>query len=104
MRETRRRDNISMSVIDISNLTRDYGGGKGIFDVTFQVDEGEVFGFLGPNGAGKTTAIRHPTGFIKNKSAANQTSAIAGAILLFAGAIVMYIAGCAVFCRKDLSI
>lgn len=57
-----------MSVIDIQNLTRDYGGGKGIFDVTFQVNEGEVFGFLGPNGVGKTTTIRHLTGFIRNKS------------------------------------
>lgn len=42
-----------MSVIEIRNLTRDYGGGKGIFDVSFQVEKGEVFGFLGPNGAGK---------------------------------------------------
>ncbi len=57
-----------MSVIEINNLTRDYGNGKGIFDVSFQVEKGEVFGFLGPNGAGKTTTIRHLMGFIKNKS------------------------------------
>lgn len=57
-----------MSVIEISHLTRDYGSGKGIFDVTFQVNEGEVFGFLGPNGAGKTTTIRHLIGFIRNKA------------------------------------
>ena len=57
-----------MSVINIEHLTRDYGGGKGIFDVTFQVNKGEVFGFLGPNGAGKTTTIRHLMGFIKPKS------------------------------------
>lgn len=56
------------NVIEISHLTRDYGRGKGIFDVSFQVKEGEVFGFLGPNGAGKTTTIRHLMGFIKNKS------------------------------------
>lgn len=57
-----------MNVISIENLTRDYGRGKGIFDVSFQVGKGEVFGFLGPNGAGKTTTIRHLMGFIKSKS------------------------------------
>lgn len=57
-----------MRVIEIKNLTRDYGEGKGIFNVSFQVNKGEVFGFLGPNGAGKTTAIRHLMGFIQSKS------------------------------------
>ena len=42
---------ISMSMIEIEKLTRDYGGGKGVFDISFQVNKGEVFGFLGPNGA-----------------------------------------------------
>lgn len=54
-----------MSVIQIENLTRDYGGGKGIFDLSFQIGHGEAFGFLGPNGAGKTTTIRHLMGFLK---------------------------------------
>lgn len=49
--------------IEVSNLTKDYGYGRGIFDVSFVVKEGEVFGFLGPNGAGKTTTIRHIMGF-----------------------------------------
>ena len=57
-----------MSVIQIEKLTRDYGGGKGVFDLSFHVDRGEVFGFLGPNGAGKTTTIRHLMGFLKPKS------------------------------------
>ena len=57
-----------MSVIRIEHLTRDYGGGKGVFDLTMDVGEGEVFGFLGPNGAGKTTTIRHLMGFIKANS------------------------------------
>ena len=57
-----------MSMIEIEKLTHDYGGGKGIFDISFQVNKGEVFGFLGPNGAGKTTTIRHLMGFIKPQS------------------------------------
>lgn len=54
-----------MNVICVEHLTRDYGGGKGVFDATFQVQQGEVFGFLGPNGAGKTTTIRHLMGFLR---------------------------------------
>lgn len=57
-----------MNVINIQNLTRDYGGGKGIFNLSFQVGQGEVFGFLGPNGAGKTTTIRHLMGFLRPKT------------------------------------
>ena len=54
-----------MGVIDVNNLTKDYGHGRGVFDVSFSVKEGEVFGFLGPNGAGKSTTIRHIMGFSK---------------------------------------
>lgn len=57
-----------MSVIKIEKLTRDYGGGKGVFEVSFDVNRGEAFGFLGPNGAGKTTTIRHLMGFLKANS------------------------------------
>lgn len=57
-----------MSDIKIKNLTRDYGNGRGVFNVTFSIENGEVFGFLGPNGAGKTTTIRHLLGFLKPKS------------------------------------
>lgn len=52
-----------MSVIEVEHLTKDYGSGRGVFDVSFHVDSGEVFGFLGPNGAGKSTTIRHLMGF-----------------------------------------
>ena len=52
-------------VIDVQSLTKDYGKSRGIFDLTFQVEPGEIFGFLGPNGAGKTTTIRHLMGFIR---------------------------------------
>ena len=53
-----------MNVIEIKQLTKDYGNKKGVFDLNISVKKGEVFGFLGPNGAGKTTTIRHLMGFI----------------------------------------
>ncbi len=57
-----------MHVIDIRALTKDYGSGKGVFDVTFRVEPGEVYGYLGPNGAGKSTTMRHLMGFVKPQS------------------------------------
>ncbi|HEX7733304.1 MAG TPA: ABC transporter ATP-binding protein [Ktedonobacteraceae bacterium] len=46
------------AIIEVDGLTKRYGSKRGISGVSFQVEEGEVFGFLGPNGAGKTTTIR----------------------------------------------
>src|SRR5574344_1140270 len=57
-----------MNEIEVNKLTKDYGSGRGVFDVTFQVGKGECFGFLGPNGAGKSTTIRHLLGFSKPDS------------------------------------
>lgn len=54
-----------MAICEVKNLTRDYGNGRGVFDLSFSINRGEVFGFLGPNGAGKTTTIRHLMGFLK---------------------------------------
>ena len=51
-------------VIEIENLTKYYGKHRGAEDVTFSVEEGDVFGFLGPNGAGKSTTIRSMLGLI----------------------------------------
>ncbi len=45
-------------MIEVQGLTKSYGNKRGISDVSFQVEEGDVFGFLGPIGAGKTTTIR----------------------------------------------
>jgi ABC-2 type transport system ATP-binding protein len=56
-----------MSIIEVTNLTKYYGKARGIVDVSFHEEEGEIFGFIGPNGAGKSTTIRlllsliHPT-------------------------------------------
>lgn len=47
-----------MNVIEIQNLTKMYGKSRGIEDISFHVEEGEIFGFIGPNGAGKSTTIR----------------------------------------------
>lgn len=56
---------IFMNVIEINNLTKDFGNNRGIFDLSFSLKQGEIVGFLGSNGAGKTTTIRHLMGFIK---------------------------------------
>ena len=54
-----------MNIIEVNNITKDYGDNKGVFDLSFKVQKGEIMGFLGPNGAGKTTTIRTLLGFIK---------------------------------------
>jgi len=46
-----------MPIITVNNLTKKFKSLTAVDDISFSVDEGEVFGFLGPNGAGKTTTI-----------------------------------------------
>jgi ABC-2 type transport system ATP-binding protein len=57
-----------MSLITIDHLTKDYRYGRGIFDVSLTIEQGETFGFVGTNGAGKTTTIRHIMGFLRPDS------------------------------------
>jgi len=47
-----------MSIIEVDHLSKYYGKARGIVEVSFQVEKGEIFGFIGPNGAGKSTTIR----------------------------------------------
>lgn len=54
-----------MDPILIDHMTKDYCLGRGVFDISLRVREGECYGFLGPNGAGKTTTIRQLMGFSK---------------------------------------
>lgn len=52
------------NIIEINNLTKHYGKHRGVEDVSFSVQEGDIFAFLGPNGAGKSTTIRAMLGMI----------------------------------------
>lgn len=54
-----------MSVIKAEKLTKDYGNGRGIFDLDLSIEQGEMIGYVGTNGSGKTTTIRHIMGFLK---------------------------------------
>lgn len=53
-----------MGYIEIKHLTKDYGKKRGVFDMSLEVEKGEIYGFVGVNGAGKTTTIRHMMGFL----------------------------------------
>lgn len=50
--------NLDRSAILLRNLNKTYGGNRGVTNLNFQVERGEIFGFIGPNGAGKSTTIR----------------------------------------------
>ena len=56
---------ILMNMIEVQNLTKDYGNNRGIFHLNFSIKQGETVAFLGTNGAGKTTTIRQLMGFVK---------------------------------------
>lgn len=53
-----------MNVLEVDNISKHIGGRPIIRSISFNIKEGEIFGFLGPNGAGKTTTIRMLTGLI----------------------------------------
>ena len=57
-----------MHTIEVNNLTKRYGSHTAVDDVSFSVEEGEIFGILGPNGAGKTTTVESIAGLRKPDS------------------------------------
>lgn len=57
-----------MNIIETNSLTKDYGEGKGIFDISLSIEQGEIYGYLEPNGAGKSTILRHLMGFSRTDS------------------------------------
>jgi ABC-2 type transport system ATP-binding protein len=57
-----------MSIITTQSLTKNFGLGRGIFDVKLDIQQGEVFGLVGINGAGKSTIMRHLMGFLHSDS------------------------------------
>jgi len=59
---------MAVAAIQTSRLTKDYGLGRGLFELDLEIPQQQVFGFLGPNGAGKTTAIRCVMGMIRPTS------------------------------------
>jgi ABC-2 type transport system ATP-binding protein len=57
-----------LKAIEVKNLTRNYNGLRAVDGISFEVEQGEIFGFLGPNGAGKTTTIKMLTGQLRPSS------------------------------------
>ncbi len=53
------------NIIELSGVTKDFGKGRGIFDVSMSIEPGVVYGFIGTNGSGKTTTIRNLMGFLR---------------------------------------
>ncbi len=60
--------NIKVKILEIQSLTKWYGSVCGIEDVSFDIKQGEIFGYLGPNGSGKSTTIRCIMGLLKATS------------------------------------
>ena len=57
-----------MSFLQVEGLSKSFGGLKAVYDVGFDVEQGEILGLIGPNGSGKTTTLNLLTGFLKPDS------------------------------------
>ena len=54
-----------MKAIEVDSLTKKFGDFKAVDNISFKIEEGEIFGFLGPNGAGKSTTMMILTTLLK---------------------------------------
>ena len=54
-----------MKPLEVRTLTKRYGSSRGVEDLSFSLNQGEIFGYLGPNGSGKTTTIRCLMGLLR---------------------------------------
>ena len=54
-----------MKAIEVDTLTKKFGNFKAVDNISFKIEEGEIFGFLGPNGAGKSTTMMILTTLLK---------------------------------------
>jgi ABC-2 type transport system ATP-binding protein len=57
-----------MKALEVKTLTKRYGSARGVEDLSFSIEKGEIFGYLGPNGSGKTTTIRCMMGLLRPTS------------------------------------
>ncbi len=58
----------TMKALEVKTLTKRYGSARGVEDLSFEIEKGEIFGYLGPNGSGKTTTIRCLMGLLRPTS------------------------------------
>lgn len=63
-------------VLSVDNLTKDFKKGRGVFDINFDLYEGEIFGIIGESGAGKSTILRILMGFLKPTNGASSIKGI----------------------------
>jgi branched-chain amino acid transport system ATP-binding protein len=57
-----------MSYLKVEGLSKFFGGLRAVYDVSFEIEQGEILGLIGPNGSGKTTTMNLVTGFLKPTS------------------------------------
>jgi len=67
-RKLMKRGTYIMGIVSVTNLKKAYGDFTAVDGISFDIEQGEIFGFLGPNGAGKTTTINMLIGLCRPTS------------------------------------